>query len=244
MAMPKVIYINEDGELKTNGHFRMVELFRNPGFGIDFGAEYRFNDRFSAVAAVHDLGFIHWGFNDIAVSGQINDAGQFYDGGGFLFNGMDADQLQLVISDESYRELFLDSLQRYFRLQFSSVDKYATMLNTNVLLRGNYDLDAHNRFSAQLQGKFYGSGFRPALNLAYNGYFYDKLDVCVTYTMMPHSYDNIGLGIGGRFFKTCQVYLTTGNVVGFFNPLNTSGMSVNLGVVFVLRPEDNDHEYD
>ena len=131
-----------------------------------------------------------------------------------------------------------------FKLEFAPLEKYNTMLNTNVLLRGNYDLDAHNRFSLQAQGRFLGSGFRPAMTLAYNGYFYDKLDVCVTYTMMPHSYDNIGLGIAGRLWKTCQIYLTTNNVLSFFKPLNTSGLNARVGVVFVLRPEDKNNEYE
>ena len=243
-AMPNAVYVNEAGELKGDGPFSFGELFRNPGFGIDFGAEYRFNDQFSAVAAVHDLGFIHWGKNNISMKGKVNEAGQFYDNGDFLFNGMDIDQMQLVFSDEAYRKEFLDTLRQYFKLEFAPLEKYNTMLNTNVLLRGNYDLDAHNRFSLQAQGRFLGSGFRPAMTLAYNGYFYDKLDVCVTYTMMPHSYDNIGLGIAGRLWKTCQIYLTTNNVIGFFNPLNTSGLDVRMGIVFVLRPEDKNNEYE
>ena len=243
MAMPRAVYVSE-GKLKTNGPFKVAELFRNPGFGVDLAAEYRFNNKFSAVAAVHDLGFIYWGLNDISMKGQIQDAGQFYDNGSFLFNGLDVDQLQLIISDDNYRELFLDTLQQYFKVEFAPLNKYTTALRTNLLLRGNYDLDAHNRFSVQAQGRFLGSGFRPALTLAYNGYFYEKLDVCVTYTMMPHSYDNIGLGISSRLFKTCNIYLTTNNVIGLFNPLNMSGMDVRLGIVFVLRPEDKNNEYE
>ena len=243
MAMPKVIYA-EDGNLMTNGWFKFADLFRNPGFGVDLAAEYRFDDKFSAVASVRDLGFIHWGLNSIEMKGQINDAGQFYDDGSFLFNGLDVDQLQHIISDQSYREQFMDSLQQYFQVGFMPLDKYNTMLNTNLLLRGNYDLDAHNRFSLQAQGSFLGSGFRPAITMAYNGYFYDKLDVCVSYTVLPGSYDNIGLGIAGRLFKTCQIYLTTNNVLGFFKPMNTSAMSAQLGIVFVLRPEDKNNEYE
>ena len=243
MAMPKVIYA-EDGNLMTNGWFKFADLFRNPGFGVDLAAEYRFDDKFSAVAAVRDLGFIHWGLNSIEMKGQINDAGQFYDDGSFLFNGLDVDQLQHIISDQSYREQFMNSLQQYFQVGFMPLDKYNTMLNTNLLLRGNYDLDAHNRFSLQAQGSFLGSGFRPAITMAYNGYFYDKLDVCVSYTVLPGSYDNIGLGIAGRLFKTCQIYLTTNNVLGFFKPMNTSAMSAQLGIVFVLRPEDKNNEYE
>ena len=242
-SMPSAITL-DNGELGGAGGFSMSDLFRNLGFGIDFGAEYRFNDRFSAVAAVSDLGFFNWHGNNIEMKSNIQDAGQFYDDNSFLFQGMDLEQLQSVISDESYRELFIDTLKQYFGLTFDRGDRYMTMQNTNLLLRGNYDLDLHNRFSLQAQGRFYQSGFRPALTLAYNGYFFDKLDVCVTYTMMPHCYDNIGFGIAGRLFKTCQVYLTTNSVLGFFNPLNTSGLNVQAGIVFVLRPEDKNNEYE
>lgn len=243
-ALPNVIYVDETGKLMTNGSFSMKDLFRNPGFGVDLAAEYRFNDQFSAVAAVRDLGFIHWGMNNINMTSEVNDVGQFYDNGDFLFNGLNVDELQLISSDEYYKEQFLDTLQRYFNLGFASLEKYNTALNTNLLLRGNYDLDSHNRFSAQVQGCFLHSGFRPALTLAYNGNFFEKLDVCATYTMMPHSYDNIGLGISGRLFKTCNIYLTTNNVLGFIKPMNMSGLNVQVGIVFVLRPEDNDDEYE
>ena len=236
MAMPSAIYAR-NGQLMTDGPFNVGELFRNPGFGIDFAAEYRFDDRFSAVAAVHDLGFIHWGLNDIEVQGQINDAGQFYDDGGFLFSGLDVDQLQLVISDDAYRELFLDTLQQYFQLEFSPLAKYNTMLNTNLLLRGNFDLDAHNRFSAQVQGCFLGNGFRPAMTLAYSGSFFQMLDVCATYTIMPGSYDNIGLGLAGNF-GTFHIYLTTNNIIGCLKPLNASAFNAQAGIVFNLwQPE-------
>lgn len=233
MAMPRAVYAS-DGQLMTNGPFKVGQLFRNPGFGVDLAAEYRFNNQFSLVAAVHDLGFIHWGLNDIEVKGQINDAGQFYDDGGFLFNGMDLDQLQLVIDDESYRELFFDTLQQYFQLEFAPLTKYNTMLNTNLLLRGNYDVDAHNRFSLQVQGRFMGSGFRPAATLAYSGSFFRMLDVCATYTVMPNSYDNIGLGLAGNF-GTFHIYLTTNNIIGCFKPLNASSLNAQVGIVFNLR---------
>ena len=230
-SMPNVIYVDDQGQLKANGPFSVGELFRNPGFGVDLAAEYRFNEQFSAVAAVHDLGFIHWGKNNISMTGKVNDAGQFYDNGDFLFNGLDVDQMQSIISDEWYREQFLDTLQQYFQLEFSPLEKYNTALNTNLLLRGNYDLNAQNRFSAQVQGRFLGSGFRPAFTVAYCGSFYNNLNVCATYTMMPHSYDNIGLGVSAMI-ETCNIYLTSNNVIGLFNPLNTSGFNAQVGIVF------------
>lgn len=240
-SMPGIITIN-DGAFATNGSFGFGDLFHNPGFGIDLAAEYRFNERFSAVAAVRDLGFISWGANNFEMNGSINDAGQFYDNGGFLFNGMDIDQLQLVISDESYRELFLDTLKQYFHVSVDKGEKYTTMLNTNLMLRGNYDIDSHNRFSIQAQGRYYHSGFRPALTLAYNGSFIKMFDICATYTVMQGSYDNIGLGLAGNF-GVFHVYLTTSNVVGFFKPFNTSMMNAQVGIVFNLRSEEKNIEY-
>ena len=232
-ALPNVIYVDETGHLKADGPFSVGELFRNPGFGIDFAAEYRFDDQFSAVAAVRDLGFIHWGKNNISMTGQVNDAGQFYDNGDFLYDGLDVNQLQSLFSDEWYRERFLDTLQQYFQVEFSPLDKYNTALNTSLLLRGNYDLDAQNRFSAQVQGRFMGSGFRPALTLAYCGSFWNNLNVCATYTMMPHSYDNIGLGVSAMI-ETCNIYLTTNNLIGLFTPLNMSAFNAQVGIVFNL----------
>lgn len=232
-AMPNAVYIDETGKLMGNGPFSMGELFRNPGFGIDLAAEYHYDDEFSVVAAIQDLGFIHWGKNNITMTSKLNDVGQFYDNGSFLFSGLDWEQIQLISSDESYREQFLDTLRQYFQLEFSPLEKYNTDLNTNFLLRGNYDLDDQNRFSAQVQGCFLGSGFRPALTVAYCGSFYDNLNVCATYTMMPHSYDNIGFGISAMI-ETCNIYLTTNNLFGLFKPINASRFNAQVGIVFNL----------
>ena len=237
-AVPSAVYVDESGMLKTDGPFSIGELYSsNLGFGVDLAAEYRFNRRFSAVAAVHDLGFIHWDQNNISMTSQVNDAGQFYDNGDFLFNGLDVDVLQRIASDDWYREQFLDSLQRYFQLELAPLEKYNTMLNTNFLLRGNFDLTPSNRFSAQVQGRFLGSGFRPAFTVAYCGSFFNNINVCAIYTMMPHSYDNLGLGLS-FMISTCNIYMTTNNILGFFKPMNTSAMNVQAGIVFnMFSPE-------
>lgn len=233
MSVPRVLYA-EDGKLMTDGLFNAIDLFLNAGFGVDLGAEYRFDDKFSAVASINDLGFIHWGLNNMYGTGKVNNAGQYYDDGGFLFNGLDVDQLQLVISDDSYRELFIDTLKQYFQMEFVPLEAHKTWLNTNVLLRGNYDLNAYNRVSAQLQARFMGNGFRPAMTLAYSGSFFKAFDVCATYTMMKGSFDNVGLGLS-VCIGTLHIYATTNNVIGLFKPFNTSGMNVQAGVVFNLR---------
>ena len=235
-SMPNAVYLDEEGRLKSDGRFSVGDLFHNPGFGIDLGAEYRFNEQFSVVAAVNDLGFIHWSNNNFSMKGAVDEIGQFYDNGDFLFNGLDWEQLQSISNDETYREQFMDTLKQYFQLDCALLGAYITSLNTNLLLRGNYDLDANNRFSAQVQGQFLGTGFRPALTLAYCGSFFDNLSVCATYTAMPNSYANFGLGLGAMI-ATCHIYLATNNIVGCFNPLNNPGFNVQAGIVFNLFEE-------
>ena len=232
-SFPGVFYVNDEGNLSTRGKFNITDLFQNPGFGIDFAAEYRFDEKWSAVAAIHDLGFIHWRLNNFSMKGDINDMGQFYDNGDFLYNGVDVDQMQLIVSDKDYREEFMDTLNQYFQTQWDSMGSYTAMLSPNLMFRANYDLNPCHRFSAQLQGRFMGSGFRPALTLAYCGSFWNNVNVCVTYTMMPHSYDNIGLGFSWMI-ETCNVYLTTNNLIGCFKPLNASGFNAQVGIVFNL----------
>ena len=232
-SLPSVFYVDETGHLATRGQFYVGDLFKSPGFAVDLAAEYRFNEHFSAVAAVTDLGFIHWRINNFGMTGNISDAGQFYDNGDFLYEGLDIDQLQHIIADEGYREQFFDTLQRYFKVDVDEIGPYNAMLNTNVMLRGNIDVNPSNRFSVQVQGRFLGSGFRPAMTLAYCGSFWNNVNVCATYTMMPHSYDNIGLGFSWMM-GTCNVYLTTNNLLGFFKPMNTSALNAQVGIVFNL----------
>ena len=109
------------------------------------------------------------------------------------------------------------------------------MLNTNLLLRGNYDINPCNRVSAQLQGCFMHSGFRPAMTLAYSGSFFKMIDVCATYTMMKDSYDNIGLGLA-FVLGTMNIYATTNNVIGLFKP-NVSAYNAQFGIVLNLRKD-------
>lgn len=232
-SLPRVFKL-ENGALNANGGFMWGDLFRNVGFGIDLGAEYRFNEHFGVMAAVNDLGFIRWNLNNVKLESKIEDAGQFYDDGSFLFNGLDMDQLQLVISDEYYRERFMDTLKQYFPMGLNNAERYTTRLNTNVLLRGYYDIDGRNRLTLQAQGMFYNSGFRPAMTLAYSGSFFKKIDVCASYTVMKNSYDNIGLGLAFNL-GVFHIYAASNNILGLFKPLNASALNAQVGIVFNLR---------
>ena len=223
-----------DGMLKTQGSFSIGDLFHNPGLGIDLAAEYHIDNDFGVVAAVHDLGFISWGANNVSLKSDIVDAGTYFNNESFLFNGLDLKALQMVTTNDDYLTHFVDTLKQYFQVDFTETERYATMLNTNLLLRGYYDIDRQNRVSAQVQGTFLNNGFRPAMTLAYSGSFNEMFDVCATYTLMKDSYANFGIGLAGNF-GTFHIYAATNNIFGVFKPLNTNNFNAQLGVVFNMR---------
>lgn len=227
------LFVIDDGMLEPQGRLSVGDLFHNPGFAVDLGADYRFNEHFGLAAAVTDLGFIHWSGNNFQLTSDVADAGQYYDEGSFLFQGLSAEQMEQIASDDG---AILDTLMEYFRMDFDKGAAYNTMLNTNLMLRGYYNLNPNNRFIAQMQGRFRKGGFTPAFTVAYCGSFWNNLSVCASYTAMPGSYDNIGLGIGAMI-ETCHIYVATNNVLGCFNPLNSSGFNVQAGIVFNLFKE-------
>ena len=225
----------DDGKLVfNNSRFDFTDLFCSPGFGVDLAATYRFGEKFSMTAAVNDLGFIRWNKTAVMLNGQIADNGEFYDDGNFLFQGIDVNDLQKLVSDEAYRKWFLENLGNYFDFTSDNLEPYTTMLHTNFLLRGTYYINEKHRLMGQMQGYCSGLGFHPALTVAYNANLNNYFDLCATYTMMKNSFDNLGFGVTCNL-KFFHIYVATNNIIGCFNPLNTSGVNVQAGIFFTVQ---------
>lgn len=238
VASPMPFHV-ADGEIAfNNSRFDVGDLFCSPGFGIDLAAAYRIDDHFSLTAAVNDLGFISWNKTGVMLNSQIANQGDFYDDGSFLFQGLDVNDIQKLVSDEAYRKWFVENLGNYFDFTSENLQSYTTSLHTNFLLRGTYSLNEKHRFAAQFQGYCSGLGFRPTLTLAYNGNLNKHFDLCATYTMMRKSYDNIGFGVTCNL-KFFHIYVATNNIIGCFNPLNTSGVNVQAGIFFTVKDKWN-----
>lgn len=215
----------------VDNRFNIANLFKNYGGGIDLGAEYRFDDHWSVAAALNDLGFIVWNNHSIQFEGEIKDEGSFYQDGAFVFNGLNSEQINNIINTEGYLDALTDTLKNYYNLTANNLDGYTTGLNTNFMVRGNYDLTPNHRFSAQFMGYNLGLGIQPAFTLAYTGSFAKKYDVVATYTMMKGSFDNIGIGLSANF-GGILLYVATNNLLGFFNPANRTQIHGQLGISF------------
>ena len=222
----------ENGELTiVDRRFNPASLFKNYGFGVDLGGEYIFNERFGVAAAVNDLGIIKWNNHAVNFVGELQDGGSYYDNGAFVFTGLTSDQVSSITSDPNFASNLVDSLTNYFNYGAVNLAGYTTGLNANFMVRGYFDLTPSNRFSAQFMGYNMGLGMKPAVTLAYSGSFGDKYDVVTTYTMMPGSYDNIGVGLSANF-GGLLLYVASSNVLGFFNPANSSLIHAQLGISF------------
>lgn len=225
-------FVMEDGQLSiVDKRFNPANLFRNYGFGVDLGAEYKFDEHWGAAAALNDLGFIKWDNYAINFTGELQDNGSFYNDGAFVFSGLTSEQINSIMNDPDYASTLAESLMGYFQLSPNNLVSYKTGLNTNLMLRGYYDLTPSNRFSAQFTGYNLGLGMKPALTLAYTGSFSNKYDVVTTYTLMPGVYDNLGVGLSANF-GGLLLYVATNNIFGFTNPANRSLLSAQFGISF------------
>ena len=225
-------FVMEDGKMQiVDRRFNPATLFKNYGFGVDLGAEYKINDQWGVAAALNDLGFIQWNNHSVNFVGENNDGGSFYDNGAFVFTGLTNEQVQAIMDDEHFADHLMDSLTGYFNLTPQNVAGYTTGLYTNLMVRGYYDLDATNRFSAQFMGYNLGMGMKPAVTLAYTGSFKEQYDVVATYTMMPGSFDNLGIGLSANF-GGLLMYVATNNIFGFFNPANRTNLNAQFGISF------------
>lgn len=205
-------------------------FFKNLGFGMDLGADYKITDKIGVSAAVNDLGFITWKTNTQSIKSTVSDVGDYYDDGSFYFQGFTMDELQKIVDDSAYRRNFLDTLKQYFPMSNTQISQYSTSLNTNFNIEGYYDINEMHRFSVLFQGTLAYNTFYPALTVAYDGNFFKMIDVCVHYTMMNKNYDNLGFGVGVHL-GPINIYATASNMIQIFNPYNAKNLSFQLGMV-------------
>lgn len=229
-ALPYQLEVGQ-GISIVDGRFNVANLFKNFGGGIDLGAEYHINDQWGVAAAVNDLGFISWSNNAVQLNAELQDGGPYYQDGSFVFSGLTSEQVNGLMHTEGYVDTLIGSFKDYFKMSVTPMAKYTTGLNTNLMVRGYYDITPEHRFSAQFTGYNMGLGIKPAMTIAYTGSFNKKYDVVATYTAMKGSFDNIGIGLSANF-GGILLYAATNNLLGFFNPANISQLNLQLGISF------------
>ncbi len=202
---------------------------KNPGFGIDLGFSYKFLESLGLSVGVLDLGFINWKTSTVSMSSSLDNGGGLYNNGSLTFNGLTQSDVQSMM-DNGVSGI-LDTLAQYFPLEVAPTGSYMTALTPRVVLQADYEFARFHRLSAAAQFRFANNYFQPSFTVAYDGLFFNSIDVCVAYTLQRNSYDNLGVGIGFNL-GFLNIYAGTQNIIAAFSQKNTSQLTATAGVVF------------
>ena len=196
---------------------KYLTTMANPGFGIDLGAEYRFNDRFAVSAAVTDLGFIKWSRDrqDITVNTT------------FDFNGLTMQD----VYDESldFGELLnwtLDTLQNAAVLD-KTAPAYTYSLPTTVTAAFSYTPVKFFTAGLLSRTRFEGRQAHQALTLSGNFNFGNVFSTTLAYTAANRRYDNLGFGFAIRGGFT-QFFALVDNVPVRFTSVTHDGKNYRI----------------
>ena len=154
----------KDGDLSKFGiadfdYLDMATGFKNLGFAIDFGIDYKVTDKFAISGSVLDLGIINWKDNAFNLSNNSN----------FVFNGTEVD-FPLGNNNDSTRffDVLKDSLMNSFDINTSLNKPYTSMLTGKVLFGLNYSLTKRIDLGLLAYTKIYRSTFYPRVTASLN----------------------------------------------------------------------------
>ncbi len=230
MSMPFDLEYDEEGNIKDivphfdDDDYNYSEFIfntQNAGMAIDLGATYRFSDDITFYGSVTDLGFIKWNsnVNNISMDGE------------FEFEGFDIAE---IINDDNdkYFDNLLDSIVDIFNFT-DTQNSFTRGLGTRIYLGGTYQFNDMLKFGALSRSEIRGGNFMQAMTLSANADFTRWLSASMSYSMMNHSYNNVGMGLGIRG-GPIQFYLLSDNINTLFMPHRSQNVNLWFGLNLVF----------
>ena len=231
-ALPQAVYnsldTNNDNDTLDFNFADYMFRSKNSGFGIDIGATYKYNDKFTFAASILDLGYIKWKTNPRNYSSNVEN---------FTFDGIDINDF-FDKSDSANKESFnkvLDSIANIFGFVKTS-GSYSSPLTTKIYLTGIYTLTPKDKIGLLVRNDFF-RGLHPSVTVSYNKRFFNMLSASVSYSVMNRGYMNLGFGFAlnlGPF----QTYVLTDNFYSLLAPTRTKNVSVHFGINFIFGYKD------
>lgn len=158
-------------EFDINSDSIISNIMKNKGFGVDFGATYKLNDKMILSLSVQDLGFINWTANTTDIVSK-NPNGKYTFTG---FENMSADS-----SFSQQIDQIVDSITQALDIKSQRGESYTTMLPTKIYV--GYDWNFSKRHHLNLL-------YKASLG---SNYFDNYLSVF--YSLQLERYLNISLG--------------------------------------------------
>lgn len=196
----------------------------NHGFGIDLGANYQLNDKWSFNASLLDLGFIRW--NSYTKSYKNN-------GGEYSYSGVEVDAFgEEDENGETSFDRVLDSLEDAFGLK-ESEGAYTSPLISRLYLGANYHISEKDFAGVLIQNEFFNKRIKPSFTLSYNRKLTKWITAATSVTAIHRSFNNVGLGL---VFDPgpVQFYLVSDNVLGMFKPQDAQYLQVRFGINLIF----------
>lgn len=218
----------------------------NLGVGVDIGATYDLNERWTTSASLIDLGVIF----------HTNDVETYHAYGDYTLNGIELIFPPLALGEpalpyyddleaELEREIPIDTLHTAY-VQARPLKANAGLLyRFGKVAKGSRECDCLNQGGAvereQSAGlQFYAitrpKGMQLAGTLFYYRRLFEFLSLKGTYTIDPFSFSNIGLGVVGDLGRF-NFYLAMDNILHYGNLAKAKSVSLQLGFNIKLFEE-------
>jgi hypothetical protein len=201
--------------------------FNNPGFALDFGAEYQILPKLKAYASITDLGFITWNTNVTEI--KSND-------GQFIFKGIDGvqyiDDNDPDTEEPDLGEVYQDSIFKIFDVKKTGASSYKTWLPTKFYAGGSYNLTDAIGFGALYRGVLFKGELHSAMSISANVNT-NHISAAVTYTIMEDNMNNIGVGFSGRF-GPFQTFIISDHVLEMIFPQTARDVNIRMGFNWIF----------
>jgi len=217
---------------KGGGNLDAQKFIFNPtnkGVGIDLGASYKLNDKWTFGASVLDLGYINWqtGSGSSVRNYAISSSN-------FVFDGVDLSQF-IGVSDSVQKikqKEMLDSLGKYFKVN-TTKNGYKAPLGTKFYLTAEYSLTKHDIAGLLLHGEMLNGVLHPSATVSYNKWFCNMFSASLSYSIVNRSYSNVGFGMALNL-GPWQIYLLTDNFYCLLKPETTQTINLHFGMNFIF----------
>lgn len=208
----------------------MILNTENPGFALDLGAEYRFNEKIKFYASIVDLGFIHWGGKGYRF---VQNTSFDWQGANASNSGNSNDPDYISIED-AFDDL-IDSVKNKFRLREAGTG-YSTMLHSKMYLGSTYDVNKMLTVGGLFRLSMMDKTFYPSFTASADARFCRNVSAALSYTVMPGNYVNVGVGVTAKVGPV-QLYASTDNVMGA-NYTATQSVGGRFGINLLFGHKD------
>ena len=186
----------------------------NPGFTLDLGAIYRYDEKLTLSASLLDLGLIRWrtDLNNLAGSGSI------------VYTGTDPGAG--VISDAFLNEM-TDSILNAFDVTATQTP-FTSTVPAQLFLGGSYHWKENITLGAVNRNLVFRNKIHSSLTLSARVDLLDRFLATVSWSYLNNSVKNVGAGLAW-YGKGFNFHLVTDNFLGFFYPFDTRTVNLRMG---------------